>query len=125
VDNEQEELLASYVDAFQRYDMDALVKLMHEDAVMTMPPFGIWLRGARDIVAWFQEPTPSQCANSVLVPVQANGVLAWGQYKPDPAGGRKPWALQVHEVSDSKFSRLTWFITPTAFPSFGLPPYLD
>jgi RNA polymerase sigma-70 factor, ECF subfamily len=126
VDVENEDLLARYVDAFQRYDMDALVKLMHEDAIMTMPPFGIWLRGARDIVAWFVEPTPSGCANSVMVPVQANGVLAWGQYKPDPDGGRSPWALQVHEVVDGKFSRLTFFIdTPALFPLFGLPPHLD
>jgi RNA polymerase sigma-70 factor (ECF subfamily) len=126
VDSENEELLARYVDAFQRYDMDALVKLMHEDAVMTMPPFGLWVRGARDIIAWFQEPTPSLCANSVLVPVQANGVLAWGQYKPDPAGGHSPWGLQVHEVSDGRFSRLTWFINTSAiFPLFGLPAHVD
>ena len=126
VDSGQQELLARYVDAFQRYDMDALVKLMHDDAVMTMPPFGLWIRGARDIVSWFQEPTPSLCANSLLVPVQANGVLAWGQYKPDPAGGRSAWGLQVHEVSNGKFSRRTFFInSPTVFPLFGLPLHLD
>ena len=126
VDSDQEGLLARYVDAFQRYDMDALVKLMHEDAVMTMPPFGMWLRGAQDIVSWFTQPTPSMCANSVLVPVAANGVRGWGQYKPDPAGGRMPWGLQVHEVSGGKFSRLTWFInTGSIFPLFGLPTHLD
>jgi len=126
VDSEQQELLARYVDAFQRYDMDALVKLMHEDAIMTMPPFGMWVRGAQDIVSFMVEPTPSLCANSVLVPVRANGVPAWGQYKPDPDGGRAPWSLQVHEVSDGKFSRLTFFGNTTAvFPLFGLPPHLD
>jgi len=126
VDSGQEELLARYVDAFQRYDMEALVKLMHEDAVMTMPPFGLWLRGARDIVTWMVQPTPSLCRGSVLVPVQANGVLAWGQYKPDPAGGLQPWGLQVHEVSRGKLSRLTWFINSgTIFPMFDLPPHLD
>jgi RNA polymerase sigma-70 factor, ECF subfamily len=126
VDDEQEELLASYVDAFQRYDMDALVKLMHKDAVMTMPPFGMWLRGAEDITSFFLEPTPSGCANSVLLPVQANGVLAWGQYKPDPAGGYSAWALQVHEVADGKFSLLNYFLSAsTIFPLFGLPPHLE
>jgi RNA polymerase sigma-70 factor (ECF subfamily) len=126
VDSGQEELLARYVDAFQRYDMDALVKLMHDDAVMTMPPFGMWVRGAVDIVTWMLQPTPSLCRGSVLVPVQANGVLGWGQYKPDPDGGRSPWSLQVHEVSGGKLSRLTFFInTPTVFPLFGLPPRLD
>jgi RNA polymerase sigma-70 factor (ECF subfamily) len=126
VDEEKSELLDRFVDAFQRYDMDALVKLMHEDAVMTMPPFGLWLRGAGDIVAWMMEPTPSLCRGSILVPTRANGVLAWGQYKPSPDGGHAPWALQVHEVSGGKFSRLTYFInTGSIFPLFGLPPKLD
>jgi RNA polymerase sigma-70 factor (ECF subfamily) len=126
VDSGQEELLARYVDAFQRYDMDALVKLMHEDAVMTMPPYGMWIRGAGDIVTWMLQPAPSLCRDSVLVPVHANGILAWGQYKPDPAGGRSPWSLQVHEVSGGKLSRLTFFLdTDTMFPLFGLLPRLD
>lgn len=126
VDPENAELLARYVDAFQRYDMKALLALIHEDAVMTMPPFEMWIRGNADITKWMVEPTPSQCADSVLVPVRANGVLAWGQYKPDPEGGHMPWGLQVHEVVDGKFSRLTWFIdSARIFPLFGLPPHLD
>jgi RNA polymerase sigma-70 factor (ECF subfamily) len=126
VDSGQRELLDKWVDAFQRYDMDALVKLMHDDAVRTMPPVGMWLRGAKEIVRWNVLPGPSACRNSVLLPVRANGVQAWGQYKPDPAGGRAPWSLQVHETSGGKFSRLTYFLnTDTLFPLFGLPPHLD
>jgi len=126
VDPENADLLARYVDAFQRYDMKALLALIHEDAVMTMPPFELWLRGNADITAWMVQPTPSLCAGSVLLPVRANGVQAWGQYKPDPAGGYQPWGLQVHEVSDGKFSRLTFFLdTGRLFPLFGLPPHLD
>ena len=126
VDPENAELLARYVDAFSRYDMKALLTLIHEDAVMTMPPFEMWLRGNTDITAWMVEPTPSQCAGSVMLPTRANGVLGWGQYKPDPDGGYEPWALQVHEVSGGKLSRLTFFLdTPTLFPLFGLPPHVD
>lgn len=126
VDPENSELLARYVDAFQRYDMDALLEVIHEDAVMTMPPFELWLRGNRDITAWMLEPTPSLCRGSVLVPARANGVLAWGQYKPDPeGGGLAPWALQVHEVGGGKLSRMTFFLdTARLFPLFGLPPRL-
>ena len=126
VDQENAGLLARYVDAFCRYDMKALLTLIREDAVMTMPPFEMWVRGNADITAWMVEPTPSQCAGSVMLPVQANGVLGWGQYKPDPDGGYEPWALQVHEVSGGKLSRLTFFLdTPTLFPLFGLPPHVD
>ena len=126
VDPQNAELLARYVDAFQRYDMKALLALIHEDAVMTMPPFEFWVRGNADITAWMMQPTPRQCAGSILMPVRANGVLAWGQYKPDPDGGYQPWGLQVHEVSGGKLSRLTFFLdTSVMFPLFGLPPHLD
>ena len=126
VEPENAELLERYVDAFQRYDMKALLALIHEDAVMTMPPFELWLRGNTDITAWMVQPVASTCAGSVLVPVHANGVRAWGQYKPDPAGGYQPWGLQVHEATDGKFSRFTWFLdTGALFPLFGLPPHLD
>jgi RNA polymerase sigma-70 factor (ECF subfamily) len=119
-------LLDSYVDAFQRYDLDQLVTLLHEDAVMTMPPYTLWIKGAADIARWMTEPAPSECRDSVLLPAgQVNGVQAWAQYKPDPAGGHVPWALQVHQAWDGRFGRLTYFLdTGRIFPAFGLPPHL-
>src|SRR5215472_15387527 len=75
VEAEQADLLARYVDAFQRYDMESLVALLHQDAVMSMPPFAMWMRGAADIVRWMVLPGPSECAGSMLVPAgQVNGV---------------------------------------------------
>jgi RNA polymerase sigma-70 factor, ECF subfamily len=126
VDADQADLLAKYVDAFQRYDMEQLVTLLHDDALMTMPPYAMWIRGDANICRWMLEPLPSLCRDSILVPAgQVNGVPAWGQYKPDPDGGHSPWALQVHEVSGGRLSRLTWFLdTERIFPAFGLPPHL-
>jgi RNA polymerase sigma-70 factor (TIGR02960 family) len=122
VDPENAALLDQYVDAFQRYDMPALLEIIREDAVMTMPPFELWIRGNTDITTWMVQPGPSACADSVLVPVRANGVLAWGQYKPDPhRGGLEPWALLVHEVRGGKLSRMTFFLdVERLFPLFGL-----
>jgi RNA polymerase sigma-70 factor (ECF subfamily) len=122
VEPENAELLAKYVDAFQRYDMKALFGLLREDALQTMPPFEMWLQGASAITTWMVQPGPSACAGSILVPVRANGVRAWGQYKPDHEhGGFAPWALQVHEAEGGKFSRLTFFLdTGRLFPLFGL-----
>ena len=118
-------LLDQYVDAFERYDLSALVKLLHDDAVMTMPPISMWLRGSADIVAFMREPGPRQCVGSVLVPVRGtvNGSQAWAQYKPAPSGGYLPWALQVHEAAGGRFSQLTFFLdAERLFPEFGLPP---
>jgi RNA polymerase sigma-70 factor (ECF subfamily) len=120
------ELLDRYVDAFQRYDMSALVNLLHDDAVMSMPPYAIWISGNTDIVSFMREPLPSSCQGSILKPAGlVNGVQAWGQYKPHDAGGYQPWALQVHDITGDRFSRLTFFLdTDRIFPELGLPAHL-
>ena len=119
------DLLNRYVDAFQRYDMSALVGLLHEDAVQSMPPYAMWIQGAEDVTTWMVQPGPSACRGSRLIPVQANGSPAFGQYKPDPAGGLAPWALQVLEISGDRIARMTMFLdTAALFPSFGLPAHL-
>src|SRR5690606_12892267 len=38
-------LVDRYVDAFERYDLDALTALLHDDATMSMPPYTLWLQG--------------------------------------------------------------------------------
>jgi RNA polymerase sigma-70 factor (ECF subfamily) len=117
------ELLARYVDAFERYDMDALTELIHEDAVQSMPPFDLWLSGRDDIFTWWVGPG-NGCRGSRVIPTRAaNGSPAFGQYKPNDAGdGYVPWALQVLEVEDARITELTFFLdTETVFPLFGLP----
>ena len=62
VDDERPALLARYVDAFERYDMDALTALLHEDATLSMPPYDLWLRGRDDILAWWVGPGAAAAA---------------------------------------------------------------
>ena len=52
VDDEARELLDRYVDTFERYDIDSLVTLLHDDATFSMPPFPLWLRGPDQVHAW-------------------------------------------------------------------------
>ena len=126
MDEEHRELLARYVDAFERYDMDALTSLLHDDAKWTMPPYELWLQTHEDIVAWCLGPGIG-CRGSRLMPVEANGVRAFGQYKPSESGeGWEPWSLQVPEISAGRISGLTFFLdTARLFPLFGLPARLD
>jgi RNA polymerase sigma-70 factor (ECF subfamily) len=125
LDEASSELLARYVAAFESYDMDALTALLHEDATWNMPPYALWLTGHEDIVAWCLGQGHA-CRGSKLIPTSANGLPAWGQYKPAPGGGWEPWSLQVMEVRDGKISGLTFFLdTARWFPLFGLPPRLD
>jgi RNA polymerase sigma-70 factor (ECF subfamily) len=123
VDAADEELLARYVKAFEDYDMDALTTLIKEDAIQSMPPFDMWLRGRDDILGWWVGPGAGCRGSRVIPTVAANGAPAFGQYKPSESGeGYEPWALQVVEIEDGRIVELTFFLdTETLFPLFGLP----
>jgi RNA polymerase sigma-70 factor (ECF subfamily) len=123
VDEADADLLARYVEAFERYDMDALTSLIHEDATQSMPPYDLWLAGRDDILAWWVGPGIGCRGSRVIPTVAANGAPAFGQYKPREDGeGYEPWALQVLEIENGKIVELTFFLdTETVFPRFGLP----
>ncbi|MER5833098.1 sigma-70 family RNA polymerase sigma factor [Streptomyces sp. NPDC002130] len=126
LDEDQKKLLDRYVAAFEGYDMTALTALLHEDAVMTMPPFDLWLTGTRDITG-FMTTLGAPCAGSRLVPVQVNGLPGFAQYKPDPDnGGFMPWAVQVLEISGGRITGFHCFLdTQRWFPLFDLPLHLE
>jgi RNA polymerase sigma-70 factor (ECF subfamily) len=127
MDPEQKEFLERYVDAFQRYDVDALTALLREDASQSMPPFDMWLSGREDVLKWWFGPGIG-CQGSRVIPVEsANGSIAFGQYKPSESGsGYDPWALQVLEIVDGKIVDITFFLsTERLFPLWGLPPRLE
>ncbi|MGK5682063.1 sigma-70 family RNA polymerase sigma factor [Actinoplanes sp. URMC 104] len=125
-DDEQKKLLARYVQAFEAYDLTALTALLHEDATLSMPPLPLWLRGHDDITAWMSG-TGSGCRGSRLVPVVANGLPAFGQYRRSLTGpGHEPWALIVLEISEGRIAGVNNFLdTQRLFPLFGLPARLD
>ena len=119
-------LLERYVVAFERYDLESLTSLIREDAIQSMPPYDMWLRGRDDIITWWFGPGIGCRGSRVLSTVGANGRPAFGQYKPSPDGGHEPWALQVLELSGGRISELTFFLdTARLFPLFGLPARLD
>jgi RNA polymerase sigma-70 factor (ECF subfamily) len=127
VDEADAELLARYVDAFERYDMDALTALIHEDATQSMPPYDLWLSGRDDIFSWWVGPGAGCRGSRVIPTTAANGAPAFAQYKPSSTGeGYEPWALQVLEVANGKIVGFTFFLdTETIFPLFGLPLQFD
>ncbi|MFB6519559.1 sigma-70 family RNA polymerase sigma factor [Streptomyces sp. NPDC056401] len=127
LDGDQAKLLEQYLAAFEAYDISRLTTLLHEDAVLSMPPFDLWLQGHEDIAAWHLNQGIG-CKGSRLLPTTANGMPAFGQYRPREDGrpGWTPWALQVLEVSDGKIVGLNAFLdTARRFPLFGLPEQLD
>src|SRR5258705_11218890 len=120
------ELLARYVEAFQRHDMEALTSGIQEAAQQSMPPYDLWLHGRDDIFTWWFGPGAGCRGSRVIPTTAANGSPAFGQYKPSEDGGYEPWALQVLEIDDGKIVELTFFLdTDRLFPLFGLPSRLE
>ncbi|MCW2604211.1 MAG: sig7 [Pseudonocardiales bacterium] len=126
LDEASQRLLARYVQAFEAYDIELLTALLREDAIQSMPPYEMWLRGRDNVIAFWAGPGAA-CAGSRLIPVLANGCVAFGQYRPSgPNGEHEPWALQVLEFSDGQIAEFTAFLdTDALFPLFGLPMSLD
>jgi RNA polymerase sigma-70 factor (ECF subfamily) len=122
VAGEQAELLDRYLDAFARYDIEALVALLHEDAVMDMPPYAMWLRSSADIASWFVGPG-AECRGSHVVPLELNGNPAFAQWRPSgPNGEFEPWAVHALQFGpDGRVTRMTAFLDTRLFDLFGLP----
>lgn len=126
-------LAERFVAAFERYDVEGLTALLREDAVMSMPPFELWLEGPASIGAWLLG-RGCGCRGSRLVRTAANGQLAFGQYRPgaSPDDPHVPWALIVLELEaepqvgaagfTARIAGMTYFLdTASLFPRFGLP----
>jgi RNA polymerase sigma-70 factor (ECF subfamily) len=120
---EQEELLERYADAFERYDIAALTKLLHEEATMSMPPYELWLKGPESIGRWMLTYGIG-CEGSRLVrlPSACGGAPVFAQYK---QGGDEPWGIVVLEFDGERIGRINYFLdVETIFPRFGVPMQL-
>ena len=114
-------LLARYMEAFERYDVDALVALLHEDATLTMPPFELWLRGIGDIRR-FLLSMEGEGGRDRVVPLRANGCPGLAVYRPAiPSATPEPFAIHVLEVAGDRIAAIHAFLEPELFAVFGLP----
>jgi RNA polymerase sigma-70 factor (ECF subfamily) len=122
---EDAELLGKYVAAFESYDMESLVALLHEDAEQNMPPLELWLRGAENIKAWMLGPG-FECKGSRLIPTSANGSPAFAQYRLAADGTHHfPWGLQVLRIADGRITGISTFLDTKLFALFGMPDRLE
>jgi RNA polymerase sigma-70 factor (ECF subfamily) len=91
---------------------------------MSMPPYDFWLHGPEHMGRWFLNEGGG-CRGSRLVATAANGGIAFGSYRVDPAGGHAPWSIQLLELSGDRIVGHHNFLDTTLFPLFGLPLHLD
>ena len=122
--DEQHALLERFVDAFERYDIPALTALLHEDATLSMPPYGLWLAGRAQIERWFlREPNPCRAARAI--PVKANCSPAFAIYHADDRQkSLRAFAVQIVTVRDDLIAAIDVHIGPRLFGLFELPAEL-
>jgi RNA polymerase sigma-70 factor (ECF subfamily) len=114
------ELLAAYVDAFERNDVAALVALLRDDSILEMPPFELWMRGPDAIRRWLV--AVDAFGQEHFAPVGANGSPAVAVYRPQAPGGRPTaFSIQVLDVVDGRIGAIHVFLDPALFELFGLP----
>jgi len=115
-------LVHRYVEAFERYDMEALTALLHQDVVMSMPPYAMWLRGPQAVTDWMLG-RGAGCRGSRLLPTAASGAPSFGQFRSSgPGRGYHAWGLVVLETAEGKVTGINTFLeTERLFPRFGLP----
>jgi RNA polymerase sigma-70 factor (ECF subfamily) len=120
---EDREVLAAYVDAFERDDIDGLVALLRDDAILEMPPFELWMRGPADIRRWMIKA--EAFGKERFTPVSANGSPAVAVYRTlEPDGAPQAFAIQVLDVVDGRIGAIHVFLEPALFEFFGVPRQL-
>lgn len=123
----QQELLGRYMRAWETLDVSALVALLKEDAIYTMPPVAQWYSG-RDAIRAFFDWAWKFYSGCRLIPTSANGQPAFAAYTRMGADPQwKAHSIHLPELDQDGIVRLTLFVKPGGpelFSAFGLPPIL-
>jgi RNA polymerase sigma-70 factor (ECF subfamily) len=122
----ESEIVGAYADAFERGDVDRLVTLLTDDALMTMPPLPLEVRGHAAIREFFLGVEWWGITEVRLVPTRANGQPAFGLYLRDPhAPLLRAHSIVVLTLADDGIAHITRFGDVSLLARFGLPRTLD
>ncbi|HEY1508658.1 MAG TPA: RNA polymerase subunit sigma-70, partial [Solirubrobacteraceae bacterium] len=113
-DDEVRELVARYVDAWERCDVDAFAAMLADDATFAMPPMATWYRTRRGIAIWARQSPLSGDWRWRAVATRANGqpALAFYAWDEDERAYLR-FALNVLTFRDSEIANVTAFIART------------
>ena len=121
----QQDLVATFVAAWSRADVDGILDMLAEDVRFAMPPFPAWFFGQADVGRFLSERTFARSWR--LRPMVANGQLAFAFYvnKPETPQGRfELGIINVVTLRDGRIAEMDAFLDPEVHRWFGLPPEL-
>jgi RNA polymerase sigma-70 factor (ECF subfamily) len=119
---EERLLVERFVAAWERVDIEGLVELLREDAVLAMPPEPIWFDGCEAVGKFFATvPADGDLTRITLVPTRANLRPAVAAYFDGQAYG-----IMVFEIADGRITEIVGFADAAkSFDRFGLPERVD
>jgi RNA polymerase sigma-70 factor, ECF subfamily len=124
-DQRLRELVDSFLDAWERADVDSIVAMLAHDATITMPPRPTWYRGRDAVETFLRNVVLAPGIRWRLRPVSANGQLAFGEYRWNETTNRfVAEALTVLTLADALIADITAFRAPELFAHFDLPEQL-
>ena len=116
-DERVRELVRTYVDAWERCDVEAFAAMLTEDATFAMPPLASWFQGREGIAIWAAGWPMSGAWRWRAVATTANAQPALGFYAwSDQDGSFRPFALNVLSLRGAAVSQVTAFIARSAAP---------
>ena len=120
-DEHARRVLDRYVAAFEGSDMEAIERLLADDAVLEMTGTATWFSGKATCVPFIAAQAIGDRGDWRLIPLHANGQLASAAYHLGADGGYQPFSIVVIATSSSHLTRITLFVEPAMFIRFGLP----
>jgi hypothetical protein len=118
----ERELVGRFADAVESGDVDGVVSLLTDDALITMPPQPLEYQGHEAIAAFLRHRAELRGAALRVVPTRANTQPAFGCYLPDPhAAIARPYGMIVLTLAGDAITAITWFSDTGVFRHFGLP----
>lgn len=117
---QQQLLLQRFVSAWERRDIDAMARLLAEDARFTMPPLPAWFDGRRHALLFFAErvfQTPWR-----LQPLRGNGQPGFACYMQQAGDDRfRPGGVVLLRLGgDGLIASIDSFIDPAVCRRFGM-----
>jgi RNA polymerase sigma-70 factor (TIGR02960 family) len=118
----ERQLVGRFADAVQSGDIDDLITLLTDDALLTMPPQPLEYQGHEAIAAFLRHRAELRGAALRVVATRANTQPAFGCYLPDPqAAIARPYGMIVLTLESESIAGITWFADTGVFRHFGLP----
>ena len=120
-DEQLKEIVARYVEAWARNDVDTIVGMLTDTATLAMPPIPSWYRGREAIERVLRSAVFDGARSWRMLPTAANGQLAVGAYELDSSGVYAPHGVTVLTLEAERIDEIIHFRTPSMVESFGLP----